>query len=147
MSKVKKEFDAADFYSHDDGGGGLSHEDVPEALEEALDDLYEKGDSSLHATIDRVAPVEILAWERKEVDDRWYELQGEYFAEKHVEDWAEELGDPEGGDWDDGEEKALGAKIAEVLKAHGKKPWQCEVFAKREYSAEELKAMFPEGEP
>ena len=130
-------FDSADFYDRGDGGE-LRWTTPEEALEDALQyagDLY--------------ANITIYAWKRRILDEgtskQWATNLLETLENCYLED--EELSDPDDASIPidntiyDGIKLSLFSAVAEFSK--NLKPWGCEEVAKRTYTTEEIRALFP----
>ena len=124
----------------------LDHETLSECIEDHLDFYAEIGES-LAATIKRVCPITVKAFNRMEVDEAWITRLAGCLMERVAEDFSEEYGDP------NGETKFTDAEIARQIEKlmpwlretlSLATVWGCEEVARRIYSAEEVEAIMRE---
>jgi len=141
-------FDYANFY--DIGGhDNLDHETLNECIEDHLDVYAEIGES-LAATIKRVCPITVKAFNRMEVDESWIKRLAGLLTERVAEDFSEDYGGP------DGETEFTDAEIARQIERlmpwlretlSLATVWACEEVGRRTYSAEEVEAIMREWQP
>lgn len=133
-----------DFYTALDGEQ-LTHARVDEALLEHIED-YGELDEPFAATIKRLAPIEVFAFDRNEVSDATWQRLAERAASAIVEDWDDDC-DLNGGSerqWTEGMERALATALLPAIKSACPKPYGCHEVGRREYSESELLEMFAE---
>lgn len=133
---------AAHFYDYADAES-LEHEDVPSYLE-ALITAGPLSETTEDA-ISRIAPVRVVAFERKLTNDekraRWCRVVAERMVETLGEEYCEDLGDPDadGPECNDEEVTQLTAFVSRWLARVG--VWQCNQVAVYEYTAEDIRAV------
>ena len=132
-------FQAAKFYSCDDGCERLTHDDEWEAIHDWLDSHAEKGDESEAGTLRRTGPITVYAYAPLEIGQKYFRMQGEILLERFEEDYREEFGDPEecGKVYPPELLDAAEALVRKAFEAWGG-VWQCERVAEKEFSVEEL---------
>lgn len=114
-----------------------------QAQEEGPD---EPRDNTLREAIDITNPVEVDAWNPKAIDDEFIKAQVEDRFTDFSDCFREDYCDPES------DAPTFSPQVAATLKAEltaafekalaGTPTWQCEIVASREYTEEELLAMF-----
>jgi hypothetical protein len=139
---VSDPFDGADFYDVREGET-LTHATPWDAIDDHLSDNGEPGET-LGAVIDRLAPIEVIAFRSVKVSDyQWFRF-AEIAAESVVSEWNDSA-EISGGDedpWTETRTKALADALEPLIRQHAPPPWCCEESGRREYSAADLRAMF-----
>jgi hypothetical protein len=138
IEKRPETFEEADFYTCTKDAESLSHEDVESALDALVDELPE--DEPLPA-------IAVYAHRRAVVTTQNIKVYAQRLFERLEEDYGEDYGPADDPAFaDDGEEilAALEKTIVEVL--GNQEPWQCEQYAEKTFSPEEVKELLA-GQP
>lgn len=140
-------FDQATYYDADDTAEHLSHETVEDALEAAVELVWEE-DKTPEEVLDELCPITLHGYVRKkvspsfarEVVDSWMDDFDEMY-------WMEEYGNFEdmSEPWKPAEEKALRDEITKVLQSYVEKAhvWQCDKSCDAVFTKEEVRKLIP----
>ena len=140
-------FDTAKYYDCRDDPEVLNNVEVSEALEDLLEDCHDPEKTALEL-LDDLVPIEVSAY--NPVKKTKSSIAG--FADSVLEDLEERFMDDFGnieGDfdfWSGEERKELEMKLEKVFQEALDKAsvWQCNVVAKKSFTAEEVLQIIPE---
>ena len=138
-------FDNADFYACYDSEC-LHCESPEEAIEEALD-MGADEPTDNEPDIRKLAPFVVRAYKRMTFSDVYWQNTADWLAEQVLDSVDEEYADPN-SERDSKLIDKLSEMLAPVLKQWANKHytvWACEKTAEREYSVEDVEAMFHKG--
>jgi len=125
----------------------LSHSSPEEAIEELIDQAYEK-DKPIEQTIADCCPIEMVGYVRKKIDLRHGEHYVDNMLESLEEEWGEEYGDFDGDvmPWKKEQRVTVTKEFYSLMEKHLKDAhiWQCDPCGKREYSEDEVLVMMRE---
>jgi len=138
--------DGAKFYACDDPEI-LTHTCVEEAIEEWLDVQWEPDQSSAEI-LDRICPIEVIAYDEMGKREASIKGRGESVMEDLEEHLMEDYGNPDGDFdfWAPEQRQELIAQLDDVFKRALDKAdvWQCESVGMRQFTAMQVLEMFPD---
>lgn len=139
------------FFDCYEGCEELTWSDPEEALDSHLDDCYEVGSKESRAeTIARVAPLTVYEFAHVTVPEGWADNEARRLFERLEERFADDFGslDLEYAPWDSREHGALEQALTAVVRTAVERAdvWRCEIVGKKQWSEDELRALYDEAE-